>query len=169
MTPSGRRDQAVREHDAAVEGEAGLLARIDALDRVTARSSALHRAHLVLFLFLTALECLPVLVKLLLTFARPTRYEQIARLRDDHGVRSEELRLQTEFHALELEQAAVLDAATGRARTDVAAATEVAVDAQRHRVELGKARNLEWRRQQDAQIADDVRRLLDDQLRAPAA
>ena len=58
----------------------GLLARLDALTRITTRSATLGWAHAALFLFFTAVECLPVVLKLLFLLARPSLYEQLVTL-----------------------------------------------------------------------------------------
>ncbi|PPK67858.1 DUF4407 domain-containing protein [Actinokineospora auranticolor] len=57
--------------------EAGLLARIEALDSLTAKRPGLGSAHWVLFLLFAALEVLPVLVKLMQLLGAPTLYEQL--------------------------------------------------------------------------------------------
>ena len=58
----------------------GLLARLDALTRITTRSATLGWAHAALFLFFTAVECLPVVLKLLFMLAKPSLYEQMVTL-----------------------------------------------------------------------------------------
>ncbi|MFI5957822.1 DUF4407 domain-containing protein [Cryptosporangium sp. NPDC051539] len=64
------------EHQARTKDNTGLLIRIEALNRVTDDRPTLLWAHLLLFLFLTTFECLPVLVKFLLSLGKPTVYEQ---------------------------------------------------------------------------------------------
>ena len=88
----------------------GLLARLDALDRITSTDEALGRAHLALFLFFTVIECLPVVLKLLFVLARPSLYEQLTIL-------DEEARLSASQVAASVE----VDAEAMRAQVDLAA------------------------------------------------
>lgn len=72
---------------ARIESNDGLLARIEALHDLGKERRDLEVAHLVLLLFLTAIECLPVIVKLLLSFAKPTLYELKATALDAEELR----------------------------------------------------------------------------------
>ena len=58
-----KRTAEVAAHDATTESNDGLLARLEALHRLTADSWILQFAHILLFLFLTAIECLPDLLQ----------------------------------------------------------------------------------------------------------
>jgi hypothetical protein len=69
------RDREVAAHGRAVDAADGLLARIEALDRLQSREPALARAHWLLFGFLTFLECMPLLYKTLQSLGRPSMYE----------------------------------------------------------------------------------------------
>jgi hypothetical protein len=62
---------------AAVRADTGLLARIDALSRLTAERSSLRTAYLVLLLFITMIEVLPVLVTFLTNASEPTLYQRV--------------------------------------------------------------------------------------------
>lgn|GEM_PF-2190741 len=73
----------------------GLLARIEALDRLSERDSSMGRAHRLLILLFTAIEILPVLVKLLMLFAPENNYERILKDRE----REELLRAQVKSRA----------------------------------------------------------------------
>jgi hypothetical protein len=55
---------------------AGLLLRLEALDQVAASNGMLQAARWLLFLFFTAIECLPVLVKVLLNLGPENSYEK---------------------------------------------------------------------------------------------
>ncbi|GAA1027129.1 hypothetical protein GCM10009557_07270 [Virgisporangium ochraceum] len=55
----------------------GLLARLGALSNLTSRAPTLRTAYLLLLLFITTIEVLPVLVTFLTSLGRPTLYEQI--------------------------------------------------------------------------------------------
>lgn len=70
----------------AIDADTGLLARLSALHRLSSDNGVLASAHWLLFAFLTALEVMPVLVKLLLSLAKPSAYEEAL------AARSEELR-----------------------------------------------------------------------------
>lgn len=55
---------------------AGLLLRLQALDEVAASNGTLQAARWLLFLFFTAIECLPILVKTLLNLGPENSYEK---------------------------------------------------------------------------------------------
>ncbi|HEU5160110.1 MAG TPA: DUF4407 domain-containing protein [Streptosporangiaceae bacterium] len=66
-----------RNFEAKNRGSAGLLLRLEALDEVAEEDSTLNTARELLMLLITAIECLPVLVKLLLTFGPMNSYERL--------------------------------------------------------------------------------------------
>lgn|GEM_PF-2494189 len=86
---AGDLDNFIRENN----NDTGLLVRIEALDRLTARRPSLGTAHTVLLLFITAIECLPILVKFFMLFGPPTKYEEAVAL-------DESVRLDTEQEAI---------------------------------------------------------------------
>ncbi len=69
------RTHEVAVHQSAVAAADGLLARVEALDRLQAREPALAHAHWLLFGFLTCLECMPLIYKTLQSLARPSTYD----------------------------------------------------------------------------------------------
>jgi Domain of unknown function (DUF4407) len=71
-------------------GNAGLLLRLNALDQVAAGSGTLQAARWLLFLFFTAIECLPILVKVLLNLGQENTYERALALEDDANLRFSE-------------------------------------------------------------------------------
>jgi hypothetical protein len=82
--------------DAYAEAERnnhGLLARMNALSRITDRNPALGLAHLVLIMFLTAFEVLPVLFKVLLSAGGASVYDRLREKKDEtfHDVAADEL------------------------------------------------------------------------------
>jgi hypothetical protein len=77
--------------DATVEDADGILARLEALDRLGDRNATLAAAQLMLSLLFMSIEILPVLMKLLLNFGPPSAYDELAALRDSGDVRIEEL------------------------------------------------------------------------------
>ncbi|SDX57038.1 protein of unknown function [Geodermatophilus africanus] len=77
--------------DATNEESAGILARLEALDRLGDRNATLAAAQLMLSLLFMSIEILPVLMKLLLNFGPPSAYDKLAALRDSGDVEIEEL------------------------------------------------------------------------------
>ncbi|SEG88849.1 protein of unknown function [Thermomonospora echinospora] len=69
----------------------GLLARIEALDRLSERDEAMRRAHLLLILLFTSIEILPVLVKLLMLFSPESNYERV--VKEKEGVELDRARI----------------------------------------------------------------------------
>ena len=72
-----------RAHEASSKEDNGLLARLEALDRLGDDRPILQTAHTTLFLLFLALELLPVLMKLLQVLGPETRYEREAEKQDD--------------------------------------------------------------------------------------
>jgi hypothetical protein len=70
----------------------GLLARLEAMDRLAEDRPTAGTAHLMLFLLFLSVELLPVLMKVLLNFSEPTAYEQLETMRDDEDVEAEKIR-----------------------------------------------------------------------------
>jgi uncharacterized protein DUF4407 len=77
--------------DATNEGTAGILMRLEALDRLGDRNTTLAAAQFMLSLLFMCIEILPVLMKLLLNFGPPSAYDRLAALRDSGDVTIEEL------------------------------------------------------------------------------
>jgi len=71
---------------ASTRNNEGLLAQMAALTRFTSQDSTLRIAYLALLLFITAIEILPVLVKLLMSLGPPTLYDRIVRAAEDHDI-----------------------------------------------------------------------------------
>ena len=69
---------------------AGLLLRLNALDQVAAGSGTLQAARWLLFLFFTAIECLPILVKVLLNLGPENTYEKALAYEDAANLRLSE-------------------------------------------------------------------------------
>jgi hypothetical protein len=83
--------QAARDKDLAdftreVTADTGLLARLEALNELSATRGILRLAHLSLFLLFFSIELLPVLVKLLQVLGPETTYEQLV-VKDDETAR----------------------------------------------------------------------------------
>ena len=71
--------------------DTGILASLKALDELRSSSPTLFMAEFLLFLFFTAIECLPILVKVLLNLGPRNTYEQaIAKAEQASLLRAEE-------------------------------------------------------------------------------
>jgi hypothetical protein len=82
-TEKDRKRQLEKEATDAQQGNTGLLARLEALDRLTSGHAMGQLTHLMLFLLFLCIEVLPVLVKLLGSFAPPSLYDRLAVRQDD--------------------------------------------------------------------------------------
>jgi hypothetical protein len=71
-------------HEAQTKKDDGLLARLEALSRLSSDRPTLETAHLTLFLLFLALELLPVLMKLLQVLGPETTYDKRATETDNH-------------------------------------------------------------------------------------
>jgi Domain of unknown function (DUF4407) len=69
---------------------AGLLLRLHALDQVAGRDGTMQLARLLLFLFFTVIDCLPILVKTLLNLGPETAYERALAVAEQTSVRLSE-------------------------------------------------------------------------------
>ena len=77
--------------DAENEGSGGILARLEALDRLGDRNATLAAAQFMLSLLFMCVEILPVLMKLLLNVGPPSAYDRLVALRDSGDVDIEQL------------------------------------------------------------------------------
>lgn len=139
------RDALKARHDAASAENRGLLARLEALSHFTADNGTLRSAYLALFLFITALEILPVFAKLLMNLAAPSLYDRIVG-------RTDEKDEETARAALEYEHTAAVQFIASRGERD----REVIEDARDRMVTLEAD---VYRRSIDKWHADQVDRL----------
>ncbi|GGP44814.1 DUF4407 domain-containing protein [Saccharothrix coeruleofusca] len=72
-----------RRGTVATAADTGLLARLEALDRLTEGRRSGAQAHYALFLLFLCVELLPVVVKLLSSFGPETLYDRMAKRADD--------------------------------------------------------------------------------------
>jgi Domain of unknown function (DUF4407) len=86
-TLTAQRDLLQKENSAKSKADTGLLMRLTALDQVGSKDATLYWAQLLLFLFITAIECLPIFVKLLSTFGEESNYEKILKMKERSQVR----------------------------------------------------------------------------------
>ncbi|MGY1632203.1 DUF4407 domain-containing protein [Geodermatophilus sp. SYSU D01186] len=88
---TAEQDRLQASFDGTNEGSGGILARLEALDRLSDRNTTLAAAKFMLSLLFMCVEILPVLMKLLLNFGPPSAYDRLAALRDSGDVEIEEL------------------------------------------------------------------------------
>ena len=81
--------------DATNEDADGILARLEALDRLGDRNTTLAVAQAMLSLLFMSIEILPVLMKLLLNFGPPSAYDKLTALRDSGDVEIEEMQAES--------------------------------------------------------------------------
>lgn len=143
----------VAAHDQAVGNSDGILSRISALERISEKDPVLGTAHLLLFLFMTAIECLPIFFKTMLAFAPPSLYDRLTKLDEEKTEARMRLRMQTEYEEAETLARSALASAEARASRTLDAesrATGMVLDAQLAVTRDGVRR---WR---DEQLAADV-------------
>jgi hypothetical protein len=143
-----QRADEVAAHEAAVGTGDGILARLSALERIQHKDPILGTAHLLLFLFLTALECLPIIFKTMLGLAPPSLYERLVALDDEKVEERVRLRLQTEYEEAETMARSAVAAAEARAARTLEAesrATGMVLDAQ---LALTEDAVLRWQEEQ---------------------
>jgi hypothetical protein len=71
-----------QDYQLAARDDQGLLARLEALERLSGHRPLLLAAHLAVFLLFAAIELMPVLMKLLQTLGPETVYERLLRSRE---------------------------------------------------------------------------------------
>ena len=157
-----QRAEEVRAHRESVGDSDGILARLAALGRLDDDNSVLATAHLLLFLFMTALECLPIIFKTMLALGPPTLYERLVALDEEKTEARIRLRMQTEYEEAETLARSALAAAEARAARTLEAeskATGMVLNAQLAVTREGVRR---WREEQlataelEALYADDM-------------
>jgi hypothetical protein len=135
------RDAAQAAFAASERNNQGLLARMTAMDRLTDKSLTLELAHLVLILFLTAFEVLPVLFKILLSAGHVSVYDRLRERKDDvfHDVAADNLQGQQDLALYENQARRAAETAS------IDAFVQEVVDVQR---EVAQSVLHEWRHQQ---------------------
>src|SRR4051794_19425200 len=154
-TQRARDAEAAANHAAVVHGD-GLLARLEALDRITTKSPALGTAHMLLFLFFLAMECAPVLFKMLLFFGKPSLYEQLATLGDEAVLTEERLHLTSVQEERAIEVRAALDAHEARLRNQLQAEVAAAQSLLDNQTRLARKIAKTWRLEQETRIETDL-------------
>lgn len=151
----------VAENDVRVAQADGLLAQIGALHRLTDREPAMATARWALFLFILAIELMPVLVKLMMNLAKPSTYDLFLEDADHADLGRARLRLQVEREEARMEADVALDAAEAQARTELDARVAAARTVLAAQVELVDLTTRLWREEQELRIAQDVEAFID--------
>jgi hypothetical protein len=97
----------------------GLLARLEAMDRLAQDRPAAGTAHLMLFLLFLSVELLPVLMKTLLNFGDPTAYDRLEKLRNEEDVEAERIRRDGRRRAQQARADLVVAAETDRMAREI--------------------------------------------------
>ena len=122
----------------------GLLSRIEALDRLGKQHPAMADARKALFLFILAIECMPVLVKMFMNLAKPSTYELLQQSEEDAEQARVTLRLRTEAEEGHMMAQVALDAAEVRARAELDAHIAVAKAVLDAQVTIGQVAATKW-------------------------
>jgi hypothetical protein len=144
----GQVDADVRQHDADTTKDTGLLIQIEALSELDKRRPSIQRAHHLLFAFITAIECLPILFKFLMSLGRRTRYEEGLEIEE-----RENLLLSRQQSRLVRENA-VRGAQAARVERDEAI-EKLAVRTVRDQTEITEAALDRWKEEQLRRVEDD--------------
>ncbi len=132
--------------------DTGLLIRIEALDRLTSKRPTLATVHMLLLLFFTAFECLPILVKFLLSLGPATKYETAVAVDEENRLDTErELARRRRATVLLNESDALLEAQVGREAKDevIDRLTRSTIAAQ---AELAEEVLKQWKRQEMGRV-----------------
>lgn len=124
---------------ADISNDRGLLARLEALSTLTGRNTTLSTAYLLLMLFITTIEVLPVLVKLLINLGPPTAYDEILARAEKTDIDTADAQLDVERNltVYELQERARREEEALRSRVDRMIAAEEEI----HDRELRQWRN----------------------------
>ncbi|OMQ15002.1 hypothetical protein A7K94_0212510, partial [Modestobacter sp. VKM Ac-2676] len=117
MTEARNAEQAAFD---AENGESdGILARLEAMDRLSEERPMVGAAHFMLFLLFLCIEVLPVLVKVLLAFAPPSAYDRLLEVRDDEEIEAEKIRVDGRQRAQRARADLVVAAETDRMAREI--------------------------------------------------
>ncbi|WP_299959036.1 DUF4407 domain-containing protein [uncultured Modestobacter sp.] len=124
----------------------GILARLEAMDRLSAERPMVGTAHLMLFLLFLSVEILPVLMKALLNMQLPSAYDRLLKVRDDEEVEAEEIRRDGRQRAQQARADLIVAAETDRMAREILdrenAAREEAERAAERKARRKEARSL---------------------------
>src|SRR4051794_18485425 len=97
----------------------GILARLEAMSRLSADRPTVATAHLMLFLLFLSVEVLPVLTKVLLNFSEPGAYDRLLKVRDAEEIEAEEIRVDGRRRAQQARADLVVAAETDRMAREI--------------------------------------------------
>jgi len=124
----------------------GILARLEAMDRLSADRPIVATAHLMLFLLFLSVEILPVLMKALLNLQAPSAYDRLLDVRDDEEVGAEKIRVDGRQRAVQARADLIVAAETDRMAREILdrelAAREEAARAAERKARRREARSL---------------------------
>lgn len=160
-TTAAAHERAVAADTAAVMADDGLLAQLGALHEMEASAPAMRSAHLGIFAFLTALECLPMLFKTLMSLGRPGAYEWLQQAEQQRVQDRVLLRHEVEYDEAQLLADAARSAARARAATQLDAEIRTAKAVLQAQVDLAGAAVERWKQDQSAHLVDEVSQWLD--------
>ena len=149
-------DAEIQRNAAAVRNGDGLLARLHALERISSGDRLLLTAHIFLFLFFTAIECLPVLFKLLLSLGKPSLYEQLNTIEDESTYADAVRGFRAAHDEQEIDVRTSLEAHDARRRNQMQAEVEAAqmlLDAQKA---LASQAIVAWQAREEARLDSDL-------------
>ncbi len=151
-----RRSAEIAAHEHATDRADGLLSRLEALHRLSSARPTLGTAHLVLTLFLTALECLPVLVKVLMLLGKPCAYERLLTVQQDFVEGQTRLARQGEHNRARVTEASRLQQAELIEQADLQAAAAGAERLAWHKSEAALREADRWNtRQMERELAQE--------------
>ncbi|WP_129336358.1 DUF4407 domain-containing protein [Cellulomonas endophytica] len=150
------RDAALAANGAAVADDDGLLAQLGALTALERADPTLRTAHWTLFGFLTALEAMPALLKLVLLLGRPSLFERLSTTADERVAGRARLRGRLERDEAQDVLAHARAVAGVRAEAQLDAETRSAWAASRAQADLAEQAVAHWRRARAARIPDEV-------------
>ena len=150
------KDAEIERNAAAVRNGDGLLARLHALERISTGDGVLLAAHLCLFLFFTAIECLPVLFKFLLSLGKPSLYEQLNTVEEQSTYADAVRGFRAAHDEQEIDLRTSLEAHETRRRNQLKAEVEAAqmmLDAQKS---LASQAIAAWQAREEARLDSDL-------------
>jgi hypothetical protein len=150
------RTREIKAHDAAVAADEGILARLEALHRLENDSQTMLTAHRILIVFLTAIECMPILFKTALLLMPATTYEQLFQLEDERTIDQAELDIDMRRWEQEHKARLRLGLLEARAHTQIQAESATATAVFNAQISLVKQTLKSWRKAESRRIEEHV-------------
>jgi hypothetical protein len=141
---------------ASNQNDRGLLARMEALDRLTGRRGSLRVARLILLLFITAIDSLAVLVKFFMSLGKPNLYERVAKLEEDEIAGEHERHVERRREASEVLASLVVEEARARHDMEKVATEEITRKIVKAQSELAETIVDEWKLRQQQRIKENL-------------